>query len=150
LVRTRNPTNRRRRRTLLQLAIASVLTALTVTQAAAQFLSADNLHAWCKSNRPMASAYAAGMADEAAHSLFVLDSVKPMSSVDSASSALIATSKIGTELIGGSCRPPEATLDQVTDALCNFLRDFPRDRHAPPALVFSQAMGKQWPCAQPQ
>jgi hypothetical protein len=144
------PTNRLRRRAILRSATVSILTALTVTQAAAQFLSADNLHAWCKNNRPMASAYAAGMADEAAHSLFVLDSVKPMSSVDSASSALIATSKIGTELIGGSCRPPEATLDQVTDALCNFLRDFPRDRHAPPALVFSQAMGKQWPCAQPQ
>ena len=152
MVQTGNhpPTSHLRRRAVIQSAIISILTALTVTQAAAQFLSADNLHAWCKNNRSMASAYAAGMADEAAHSLFVLDSVKPMSSVDSASSALIATSKIGTELIGGSCRPPEATLDQVTDALCNFLRDFPRDRHAPPALVFSQAMGKRWPCAQPQ
>jgi len=145
--RTHPPTNRR---AILQSAIVLIVTSLTVTHAAAQFLSADNLHAWCKSNRSMASAYAAGMADEAAHSLFVLDSVKPMSSVDSASSALIATSKIGTELIGGSCRPPEATLDQVTDALCNFLRDFPRDRRAPPALVFSQAMGKRWPCEQQQ
>jgi hypothetical protein len=142
--------NRPKRRAVVQSAIVSVLTALTMTQAAAQFLRAGDLHAWCQSNRPMASAYAAGMADEAAHSLLVLDSFKPMSSADSASSALIATTKIGTELIGGSCRPPDATLDQVTDALCNFLRDSPRDRHAPPALVFSQAMGKRWPCEQPQ
>ena len=134
----------------LQSALVAILTALTITHAAAQFRSADDLHALCKSNRSMASAYAAGMADEAAHSLLVLDSFKPMSSADSASSALIATTKIGTELIGGSCRPADATLDQVTDALCSFLRDFPRDRHAPPALVFGQAMGKRWPCAQPQ
>ena len=141
---------RLKRWAVVQSAIVSIFTALTVTHAAAQFLSADDLHSWCKSNRSMASAYAAGMADEAAHSLFVLDSFKPMSSADSASSALIATTKIGTELIGGSCRPSDATLDQVTDALCNFLRDFPRDRHAPPALVFGQAMGKRWPCQQPQ
>jgi hypothetical protein len=140
----------RARRAVVQSAIVAVLTTLTMTHAAAQFLSADDLHAWCKGNRSMASAYAAGMADEAAHSLFVLDSFKPMSSADSASSALIATTKIGTELIGGSCRPPDTTLDQVTDALCNFLRDSPSDRHAPPALVFSQAMGKRWPCEQPQ
>jgi hypothetical protein len=142
--------NRLKRRAVLQSAILPILTALTMTQAAAQFLRAGDLHAWCQSNRSMASAYAAGMADEAAHSLLVLDSFKPMSSADSASSALIATTKIGTELIGGSCRPPDATLDQVTDALCNFLRDSPRDRHAPTALVFSQAMGKRWPCEQPQ
>jgi hypothetical protein len=134
----------------LQSVLVTILTVLTITNAAAQFRSADDLHAWCKSNRSMASAYAAGMADEAAHSLFVLDSFKPMSSADSASSALIATTKIGTELIGGSCRPADATLDQVTDALCSFLHDFPRDRHAPPALVFGQAMGKRWPCEQPQ
>lgn len=135
---------------VVQAALVPILAALTVTQAAAQFLRAGDLHAWCQSNRPMASAYAAGMADEAAHSLLVLDSIKPVPSADSASSALIATTKIGTELIGGSCRPPDATLDQVTDALCNFLRDSPRDRHAPPALVFSQAMGKRWPCEAPQ
>src|SRR4051794_824619 len=107
-IRTRNQLAANRSpRAAIQLAIVSILSALSVTPAAAQFLSADNLHAWCKSNRSLASAYAAGMADEAAHSLFVLDSVKPMSSVDAASSALIATSRIGTELIGGSCRPPE-------------------------------------------
>jgi hypothetical protein len=152
LVLTRNqpPSDRPKRRAVLQSAIVAILAALTMTHAAAQFRSADDLHTWCSSNRSMASAYAAGMADEATHSLYVLDSFKPMSNADSASSALIATTKIGTELIGGSCRPPDATLDQVTDALCNFLRDFPRDRHAPPALVFGQAMGKRWPCQQPQ
>jgi hypothetical protein len=134
----------------LQSVLVAMLTTLTVTHAAAQFLRADDLHTWCQSNRTMASAYAAGMADEAAHSLYVLDSFKPMSNADSASSALIATTRIGTELIGGSCRPAEATLDEVTDALCNFLRDSPRDRHAPPALVFAQAMGKRWPCEQPR
>ena len=134
----------------LQSALVAMLAALTMSHAAAQFRSADDLHAWCKSNRSMASAYAAGMADEAAHSLYVLDSFRPMSSADSASSALIATTKIGTELIGGSCRPADASLDQVTDALCEFLREFPRDRRAPPALVFSQAMGKRWPCEGPR
>jgi hypothetical protein len=139
-----------KRLAILQSASVSILTALTMTHAAAQFLSGGDLHAWCQSYRPMASAYAAGMADEAAHSLFVLDSFKPMSNVDSASSSLIATAKIGTELIGGSCRSPEATFAQVTDALCNFLRDFPHDRRSPPALVFGQAMGKRWPCEHPQ
>src|SRR5882757_9115920 len=44
--RTHPPTNRR---AILQSAIVLIVTALTVTHAAAQFLSADNLHAWCKS-----------------------------------------------------------------------------------------------------
>ena len=57
----------RARRAVVQSAIVAVLTTLTMTHAAAQFLSADDLHAWCKGNRSMASAYAAGMADEAAH-----------------------------------------------------------------------------------
>ena len=145
------PRDRLKRRALFQSAVVAMLTALLATPAvAAQFLSADDLHAWCQNNRSMASAYAAGMADESAHSLFVLDSFNPMSNPDPASSALIATTKIGTELIGGSCRPPNASLDQVTDALCNFLHDFPGDRHAPSALVFGQAMGKRWPCPQTQ
>jgi hypothetical protein len=123
---------------------------LSMTHAGAQFLSANDLYAWCQKDRSMASAYAAGMADEAAHSLSVLDSVKPASEADSASSALMATTKIGAELIGGSCRPNDATLIQVTDALCRFLDDFPGDRHAPSALVFSQAMEKRWPCKRPR
>src|SRR3954465_7450459 len=71
--------------------------ALNTSQASAQFLSADELFAWCQKDRSMASAYAAGMADEAAHSLSVLDSFKPVSDADSASSALMATTKIGAE-----------------------------------------------------
>jgi hypothetical protein len=134
------------RRALVAAATAALVMALNMTRASAEFLSAGDLHAWCQKDRSMASAYAAGMADEAAHSLSVLDSVKPPSEADSTSSALMATAKIGAELIGGSCRPADATLAEVTDALCGFLHDFPGDRHAPPALVFSQAMEKRWPC----
>ena len=137
-------------RTVLAATIAATVMglniALNMTHASAQFLSADELFAWCQKDRSMASAYAAGMADEAAHSLAVLDSFKPVSDADSASSALMATTRIGAELIGGSCRPNDATLVQVTDALCGFLNDFPGDRHASSALVFSQAMEKRWPC----
>jgi hypothetical protein len=48
--------------------------------------------------------------------------------------------------IVGYCIPEHATLEQVTDVFCKYLKDFPEKRDGLPAILFSEALTKAWPC----
>ena len=60
---------------------------------------------------------------------------------------LNSTIDFGVEFIAAYCRPPEATLNQITDVFCKYLRDMPEERDGLPAILFNDAMTKAWPCS---
>jgi hypothetical protein len=88
----------------------------------------------------MALGFAAGLADEAAHSSFWFEHLQlrlPQNRevVDYA-----------TKAFGAFCKPPQATVQQVTDVFCAYLNGTPKDRDQPAALLFHAAMKQAWPC----
>lgn len=46
----------------------------------------------------------------------------------------------------GYCKPERATLEQVTDVFCAYLKDNPAERDGLPAIMFPKALTKAWPC----
>ena len=84
---------------------------------------------------PRAAAYAAGLIDSAS------SSARAMDWLDDRALAVTAV-----ELILPYCLPEEATLRQVTDVFCNYLRDTPQERHRTGPNLFDEAMEKAWPC----
>jgi hypothetical protein len=53
---------------------------------------------------------------------------------------------LGIHSIAAYCRPPETTLNVITDVFCKYLRDMPEKRHGLPAILFNDAMTKAWSC----
>jgi Rap1a immunity proteins len=49
--------------------------------------------------------------------------------------------------VAGYCKPDRATLEQVTDVFCAYLKDNPAKRDGLPAIMFPDALKKAWPCA---
>jgi Rap1a immunity proteins len=46
----------------------------------------------------------------------------------------------------GYCTPKHATLEQVTGVFCDYLNESPAKRDGLPAILFSEALTKAWPC----
>lgn len=130
-------------RLLMQLMtmIATTVQAQSINANDTLFLDGNDFYAWCQSNRSIALGYTAGLADEATHSAFVVDSQRPVDSELSDSRADLAT-----RAIRAYCIPKEVILNQVTDVFCAYLRDRPQDRHGLPPILFNDAMMKAWPC----
>jgi hypothetical protein len=107
----------------------------------AVFFSGNDVHSWCREDRPMALAYTAGLWDATVRSAFVIDTTfRGLNKV-----AEVQTD-FGLERLGGFCGPKSVTAGQVTDVFCAHIRNTPekRERHA--SLIFSEAMEKAWPC----
>jgi Rap1a immunity proteins len=45
----------------------------------------------------------------------------------------------------GFCKPEHATLAQMTDVFCAYLRNTPAERHISPSM-FNEVFKKAWPC----
>jgi hypothetical protein len=122
--------------------VLSGAVALTATQAKAIF-DGNDVYRWCRTNKSMAVAYSAGILDQSARISFTLDTtVRPPRPDVRIDSVLDLASK----LLVGYCIPDQATMEQVTDVLCDYLRDTPGERHVPAAYLFQHAMQKVWPC----
>jgi hypothetical protein len=62
----------------LMMAITTTVQAQSINANDALFFNGNDVYAWCQSNRSMALAYTAGLADEATHSAFVVDVQRPL------------------------------------------------------------------------
>ena len=52
--------------------------------------------------------------------------------------------------IVGYCAPTRATVEQVADVFCKYLKDFPEKRDGLPSILFSEALTKACPCLDAQ
>lgn len=119
------------------------------------FFSGNDVYEWCQGNRSMALAYTAALVDSAGHSIWVLETMRPLkreegkdSGGSSQHSFDNARIDLGVKRIAAYCRPSQITLNQVTDVFCNYLLDTPQERHGLPPILFNDAMTKAWPCPQ--
>jgi Rap1a immunity proteins len=130
------------------LVLSGIVTAEELEGEKRAFFTGNDVHSWCQRNRPMAQGYTAGVWDHSARTWLVLDNLIPRgpSVVTEQKGWVEAAVAIGKKLLVGYCEPPRATVDQVTDVFCAYLRDRPGERNAHAALLFNDAMAKAWPC----
>lgn len=86
----------------------------------ATFLDGNKLYDMCSRNRPAVAFYLAGVSDT------------------------IASSPPGQKQ--EFCTPRQATGEQVTDVICNYLRDYPDQRHYTAASTAVVAFRIAFPC----
>jgi hypothetical protein len=113
------------------------------------FFTGNDVYQRCQNDRPFVLGYTAGLADSATHTMWILESMRPLEKTMRPKESILLNSTIDfdVEFIAAYCRPPEATLNQITDVFCKYLRDTPEERDGLPAILFNDAMTKAWPCS---
>jgi hypothetical protein len=106
------------------------------------FYSGNDVYDFCQHDRAAAFAYVAGLYDGAAHAAFAIDGIRDLGK----SPKNDAVVNFALKRVVGYCKPERATLEQVTDVFCKYLREFPEKRDGLPAILFSEALTKAWPC----
>jgi hypothetical protein len=104
------------------------------------FLSGNDVYDWCQHSRTTARSYTAGLFDSAAHAAAVIDDMRndmPKNDVQV---------DFALKRVVGYCTPKHATLEQVTDVFCGYLKESPAKRDGLPALLFSEGLTIAWPC----
>jgi hypothetical protein len=109
---------------------------------ATAFYSGNDVYDFCQHDRTAAFAYVAGLYDGAAHAAFAIDGMRDLGKSPRNGTAV----DFALKRVVGYCKPKHATLEQVTDVFCKYLREFPEKRDGLPAILFSEALTKAWPC----
>ena len=107
------------------------------------FYSGNDVHGFCQHDRAVAFAYVAGLYDEAAFAALVVDDLRHYGNEAPKNDTEVDFS---LKRIVGYCAPAHATLEQVTDVFCKYLKDVPEKRDGLPSILFSEALTKAWPC----
>jgi hypothetical protein len=107
------------------------------------FYSGNDVYGFCRHDRAVAFAYVAGLYDEAAHAAIVVDDLRHYGSKTQQNDIEV---DFALKRVVGYCAPTHATLEQVTDVFCKYLKDAPEKRDGLPSILFSDALTKAWPC----
>jgi hypothetical protein len=107
------------------------------------FFSGNDMYQWCQHDKAMAQGYVAGMYDTAAHATIAIDSMRNFGKAMPNNDAQV---DFAIERVVGFCKPEHATLEQMTDMFCKFLKDTPAQRDGLPAILFNDAGKKAWRC----
>ena len=107
------------------------------------FFSGNDVYDWCQYDRKAAQSYVAGLFDQAAHAAAVIDDTRNFGKDMPKNDAQV---DFALQRVVGYCTPEHANLQQVTDVFCVYLKDSPAKRDGLPAIMFSEALTKAWPC----
>jgi hypothetical protein len=141
------------KRSLIVAVVASTALAFTAKADRLDFFrksvfTGNDVYEWCQNDRPFVLAYTAALADSASHTIWVLETMRPPSAMETRQRSLMNSMiDLGVKRAADYCRPPETTLNQVSDVFCKYLGDMPEGRHGLPAILFNDAMTKAWPCS---
>jgi Rap1a immunity proteins len=109
---------------------------------AKSFFSGNDVYQWCQHDKMMAQAYVAGMYDEAAHGAAAIDDMRHFSAMPKNDVEV----DFALDRVAGFCMPEHATLEQITDVFCAYLRDSPAKRDGLPSIMFNDALKQAWGC----
>jgi hypothetical protein len=107
------------------------------------FYSGNDVYDFCQHGRAVAFSYVAGLYDEAAHAVLVVDGFRYYGNAAPQNDAAVDFS---LKRIVGYCARTHATLEQVTDVFCKYLKDVPEKRDGLPSILFSETLTMAWPC----
>jgi hypothetical protein len=135
---------------------ATMLVALLLcaTGARADYFDGNSLHTACQQNKPAVMGYVAGMADRSDDGYWATAEYRlalrfrPGLSEDQRNDLLNGIGAV-TERLQGYCAPKNATLGQIGEVFCNYIRDNPTERTESGSKLFTRAMKQFWPCARP-
>jgi hypothetical protein len=125
--------------------VAATLFALTLPVLAGEvpavsFFSGNDVYQWCQHDRAMAQNYVAGMYDMAAHAAYAIDGHFGIMQKND------AEVDFALDRVVGFCKPEHATIEQMTDVFCAYLRDTPAKRDGLPSIMLNDALRTAWPC----
>jgi hypothetical protein len=125
-----------------------LLASATATASAeTTFFNGNEVCSWCqRTNDVMVLGYVAGLSDQSSLTIGTLRTNLFSSPRDDTEVHLNAGMMLSLELVGRHCLPAKATVGQVKDVFCGYLRETPQDRHLPAAVLFHKAMQRAWPC----
>lgn len=107
------------------------------------FFSGNDVYQWCQRDKAMAQSYVAGLYDMAAHGAAVIDDTRNYGKDMPKNDAQV---DFALQRIVGYCKSRHATLEQVTDVFCKYLKENPAKRDGLPAIMFSESLTTAWPC----
>ncbi len=130
--------------------LAAVLLLLASTLASAEipkssFFSGNDVYDWCQHDQTMALGYTAGQFDAAVHAAYTIDSMRPLKGVEKQNSSAEILVNMSIERVIGFCMPEHATMRQITDIFCKYLREMPAERDGLPAIILNKALTQTWP-----
>jgi hypothetical protein len=134
----------------MKILFATVLIASTAPAFAgipdSSFFSGNDVYDWCQHDQSMALAYTAGQFDSSVHASYTIEMMRdPLKNGEKeAKNGVLVDMSI--ERVIGFCKPQHATMQQITDIFCHYLRDNPADRDGLPAILLNKALTKAWPC----
>lgn len=113
---------------------------LMASPSAAEVFSGNELHRFCQEDR--AAMYVAGVLDKADQDSTFIYFITP----GEASSARTATIQKLQSSIRNYCLPPKSTLGQVSDVVCKYIKENPKERDKTGAAMILFALGEAFPC----
>jgi hypothetical protein len=113
------------------------------TMAAAGFYDGNKLHQACHESLSTVTGYLAGWYDTRD-----LDIKRTRAAAKKTSDpgGTITLHILATDMGGGICLPENATLGQITDVVCKYLKDNPTMRHFTASSLTDIALREAFPC----
>jgi Rap1a immunity proteins len=106
--------------------------------------SGNNIVEMCRTNPELVAMYAAGVSDAHSDTVWTFELIREKPDLDE---HLVEDLKnVETIVAGRYCVPEGATVRQVGDVFCKFLRENPARRQYTASLLFRSAMTEAWPC----
>jgi hypothetical protein len=106
------------------------------------FFNGNDVFQWCQHDKAWVQAYVGGMYDMSVHGALAIDRMRHFGDMPNNDFEV----NFALDQIVGFCKPEHATLEQMADVFCGYLRNTPEERHGLPAILFSDALRKAWPC----
>ena len=109
------------------------------------FFSGNDVYDWCQHDQTMALGYTAGQFDGLIHGAYTIDSMRPLPGVEKKDPNADVMVDVMIKSVIGFCMPEHATMRQITDIFCQYLRDVPKERDGLPSIILNRALTKAWP-----
>ena len=121
-----------------RLAFVSVWLCILAAPASAQVAFDGNkiLH-WCESDRFTLSTFVMGSLDASEHAWRVMNSLDPKED---------SSLRTAQRMVKGYCAPGEATVPQVIEVFCAYVKSNPEVRAGRASRLLRDSMVKKWPC----
>lgn len=106
------------------------------------FFNGNDVYQWCQHDKASVQTYVGGMYDMSVHGAFVIDGLRHFGTMPNNDVEV----DYALNRVVGFCKPEHATLEQMTDVFCAYLRNTPAERNGLPSIMFNDALKKAWPC----
>ena len=114
--------------------------ALLPTAAAAGGYDGNQLLAFCERDKEFVYGYVTATIDQAANDATIVNTSQPFTSIIKNEGQTLG------RLIQSFCIPEDAMVKQVSDIVCNYVRDHAEKRHYVAASLTVLALKAAWPC----